>query len=302
MPKSIPNLFIVGAPKCGTTSMFDFLVQHKEVAYGIHKEPHFFNEDHPEYRHATNLEHYLSFFDQEQSCRYVLDASTNYFYSRAAISGILRFNDRSKIMVMLRNPIDLVVSLHSHFLFKQSETIEKLEQAWESGALRERAPEFVKKHPYPGHLSYQEAGQLGKYYLQILEVVPREQLLTVFFDDIVATPKEVIKSVCEFLELDFGPDPQFLKSNQKQNVYSRRLNKWMFYPPPWLKKLKSRLKHNLPECWVQRIDIRKLVSSKRPNPRRIDDAFRKRLANFFREDVDLLSQLTRRNLDAWLEG
>ncbi len=281
--------------------MFDFLVQHDEVEFGAHKEPHYFNDDHEEYRHAKRLDDYLQFFNHSKRGRYMVDASTNYIYSSTAVKNILEFDPTAKLIVMLRNPVDLVVSLHSHFLFKQSETLENLEAAWQAGNLRDRAPEFVKKHPYPGHLCYREAGLLGKHYARLIDVVPERQLLTVFFDDIVDVPQDVIGRLGEFLEMDFGKEPQFAKSNQKQQVYSSRLNQLVFYPPPWLRAIKNSVKSVLPKKLIQSIDIRSLISSKKKEPReQISASLKSQMKEYFREDVQRLSEMTKRNLDAWL--
>ena len=56
-----PNLFILGAPKCGTTSIAYYLNQHPEIFVSPYKEPHYFNLD-SEYRFTFSEKQYLENF------------------------------------------------------------------------------------------------------------------------------------------------------------------------------------------------------------------------------------------------
>ena len=81
-----PNLFIVGAPKCGTTFMYDYLRQHPEIFMSSQKEPHFFGKDLT--RHGTlyalRFNEYMSLFENANAEKIVGEASTFYLYSRSA--------------------------------------------------------------------------------------------------------------------------------------------------------------------------------------------------------------------------
>src|SRR6476620_1237476 len=118
-----PNLFILGAPKCGTTSMAYYLSQHPEIFVSPYKEPHYFNLD-SEYRFTFSEKQYLENFKNATSFhKYLVDASVWYLYSKVAVDEILKYNPESKFIVMLRNPVDMFYSLHQQLLFSGIENI-----------------------------------------------------------------------------------------------------------------------------------------------------------------------------------
>ena len=88
----IPNFFLIGAPKCGTTSLSLYLKEHPEVFISEPKEPHFFSDD-INNGGIKDLTGYLDCFKGAQvECGIIGDASTLYLYSKNAIQNILKFN------------------------------------------------------------------------------------------------------------------------------------------------------------------------------------------------------------------
>jgi len=65
MKVNSPNFFIVGAPKCGTTALSEYLRSHPNVFMSFPKEPHYFAEDMVSYRYCTTLPEYLKIFDEQ---------------------------------------------------------------------------------------------------------------------------------------------------------------------------------------------------------------------------------------------
>src|SRR3972149_11450918 len=109
----IPNFFIVGAPKCGTTAMYTYLKQHPEVFMSDLKELHFFGTDHHRINYTPyTKEQYLSFFDGAGDKRRIGEASTSYLYSERAAVEIKEFNPFARIIIMLRNPVDVMYAYH----------------------------------------------------------------------------------------------------------------------------------------------------------------------------------------------
>ena len=108
----IPNFFIVGAPKCGTTALCEYLKYHPNVFMSTPKEPHYFAEDFERYRHVKTEDKYLALFgDCNDRHLMIGEASVFYLRSTRAVSLIRDFNPDAKIIVMLRNPVDMVYSL-----------------------------------------------------------------------------------------------------------------------------------------------------------------------------------------------
>jgi len=297
----LPNLFIIGAPKCGTTSLHDYLASQPGFSAGIHKEPHFFNHDHPEYRHAKTLEQYLGFYnDCHGSPPYVLDSSTNYIYSKTAIDAILQFNPAAKFIVLLRDPVSLVRSLHQHLVFRQIETEPVLATAWQLGPVRDRAPDFVKRHPYPGHLEYKRAGQLGHHLAAAMQRLGSDQLLTLFLEDLKASPKATIQQLAAFLGTELKREASFKHRNAAKSSRYPKLNRLTLFPGPLMKAVKSTAKRVIPQRIRQRVDWYAMISAN-SEPQSIPAELERAMREFFREDIGLIAELTQRDLHHWLK-
>ena len=124
-----PNLFIVGAPKCGTTFLYHYLKKHPEIFFPKFKEPHFFGSDliRKNGAYDLNLNNYLNLFNSDK--KIIGEASTFYIFSKNAAKEIHAFNPDAKIIIMLRNLIDLTYSMHSQFVFSGDETIENFKES-----------------------------------------------------------------------------------------------------------------------------------------------------------------------------
>jgi len=126
MKKTIrkPDFFIVGAPKCGTTAMAYYLEQHPDIFMPAAKDSHFWGSDisllhrinQPPDLFRVDEKTYLSWFWGREEKR-VGEASILYLYSKKAAIEINRFNPSADIIVMLRNPVDMIRSLHNHCVF-----------------------------------------------------------------------------------------------------------------------------------------------------------------------------------------
>src|SRR6056297_204893 len=95
-----PNFFIIGAPKCGTTSMARYLGEHPDIFFSDPKEPNFFNTDFSEkIRITTEIKEYLKLFQGADKYRRVGEGTVWYFFSKEAILYILKFNPEAKFIL-----------------------------------------------------------------------------------------------------------------------------------------------------------------------------------------------------------
>jgi len=122
-----PNLFIVGAAKCGTTSLYHYLSQHPGVFMSHIKEPHHFSDLRPDaevasfYRSVDDPEDYLRLFEGAGACDVIGEASTSYFTDARAAERIRQFNPDARIIIMLRDPVERA---YSHYLNNVREGLE----------------------------------------------------------------------------------------------------------------------------------------------------------------------------------
>ncbi len=139
-----PDFFIVGAPKCGTTAMTDYLGQHPEIGMCAQKETqHFATDLYPRFeirsRHEwLTQDEYMKLFEGAQNRKRLGEASVWYLYSSAAPREINEFSPAADIIVMLRNPLQALPSLHSQFVFMGIEPVEDFERALDLDEERER--------------------------------------------------------------------------------------------------------------------------------------------------------------------
>jgi sulfotransferase family protein len=124
-----PNFFILGAPKCGTTSLARWLGDHPNIFMAPQKEPHFFNTD--DRRGVATLVEYEDLFRNAQREHVAVgEASVWYLSSSQAVRNILQYNPNARFIVMVRNPIEMAPALHGEMLISGLECIKDFSRAW----------------------------------------------------------------------------------------------------------------------------------------------------------------------------
>src|SRR5829696_5300628 len=126
----IPNLFIVGAPKCGTTAWVEYLRTHPDIFFPNTKEDCFFALDLPGFRFIQTEAEYSKLFAGSHGARVIGEASAMYLFSNAAADAIRNYNPDAKILIFLREQEEFLPSLHNQFLREFSEEIEDFETVW----------------------------------------------------------------------------------------------------------------------------------------------------------------------------
>src|SRR5688572_16981668 len=192
MPR--PNFFIIGAPKSGTTSLDAWLSEHPNVYMSPVKEPHYFAE-HRAKRNATTLEEYLALFDKADPGVHTIigEGSTSTLHSPGAMERVRAFDPNAKIVIMVRDPVELVSSMYSHARFRGVEDAATLREGWEKSPLRSQGQALPKtlKVGDPVQLTYQDFGRLGKHVGRAFEIFPRENVHVIVFDDLKADARKV---------------------------------------------------------------------------------------------------------------
>src|SRR3954462_2607244 len=97
-----PNLFIVGAPKCGTTAWVEYLRTHPDIFFPNSKEDCFFALDLPKFRFIHSEAEYSRLFAGSGDAKYVGEASAMYLFSKAAPNAMRDYNAAAKILIFLR--------------------------------------------------------------------------------------------------------------------------------------------------------------------------------------------------------
>jgi hypothetical protein len=291
MPRK-PNFFIIGAPKCGTTSLWTWLVSHPNIFVPPEKEPHYFNTDDAR-RGVTSLEQFEALFrDVREEHVAVGEASVWYLSSRSAVRNILQYQPNARFIVIVRNPIEMAPALHGQMLLAGLENVLDFSEAWhlqESRRRGERLPAFTWAQR---RLLYGEACSLGAQVERLLSMAPSHQVLTLILDDVRADPRREYLRVLDFLRV---PDDGRLDFSIHNAAKTLRVPMLRYLYPLVALKRAARIERNL-GLWT-RIQMANQIEQPRTRPSsEIMDVLR----TYFRSDVELLGLLLGRDLSGWL--
>jgi hypothetical protein len=299
-----PNFFIIGAPKCGTSTLINELRWHPEIFVPLAFEPQYFCTDFltPD-NGGLSTETYLNLFkDANDSHLAVGEKSVIYMYSDNAIDNILEFEPNARIIVMLRNPIDLVYSWHSQLHYSFIEDVDDFETAWSLQASRLRGEKIGKYCILPISLQYREIGSLGKYMQRLYAKIPRDRVQLIFMEDFHKDTDRVYAETLDFLGVPFAPRPDKRKLNANKRHRYRALGEVLVHGSQSPLRRPFDRFTRLPG--IRNIPIRYWLSEwnkveyKRPP---LSAEMRQQLIDEFSDDVHLLSELTGRNLEHWLQ-
>ena len=299
-----PNFFIVGAPKCGTTALSEYLRAHSNVFVSWPKEPHYFAENLGSYRRTENYDDYIDLFRAANEKHIAVgEASVWYLYSSVAMRKIYEFNNQAKIIVMLRNPIDFVQSLHFQLLRDSSEDKIEFEIAWRLQSLRREGKEIPSTCLEKSYLQYSQMGRFGEQVERLFGVFPREQVKVILLEDFSRSTRKVYEEILAFLGVPSDGRLEFPRINTRRENKVKWLAKILNtkpFPFDWIenkaKKLLKVIGIREYRFWHKIIDKNtRNVSTKSLTP-----AFRCELIEEFKEDIERLSKLLGRDLKNWI--
>jgi hypothetical protein len=285
-----PDFILVGAPKCGTTALFEFLGQHPKVRLCNIKEPHFFSYigDGKPHWATKSVEDYRQLFDA-RDLRLQGEASTWYLYSPTAAATIKQLLPGVKILAMLRNPIERALS---SYLFR-------LQNGWETcnsfeAAVRAETERIEKGAEWDFH--YLAVGlyhqQLARYY----DLFPADQLMVLFHEDFKKSPNQCLAEVCRFLGIN--ADFNFATSlaiNVTKPPRFPALNRFLVRNRSPISTIRQILPKSV---YRQLTKIKGLNKGTRPTT---SAALKNELREFYQEDIKSLQVLLKRDLSSWLD-
>jgi len=232
-PVPFPDFFVVGFPRCGTTSLCAYLAAHPEICFSKPKEPHYFSKLGG--GGGGDLQRdYLDrcFGHRRPEHRIAGEGSVSTIYSPEAIERILSLQPRARFIAMVRNPLDMLLSYHLRLLFLLEEDEEDLAVAWSLQAARARGERLPRLCTEPRLLQYAEAASHGTWLERLFEAAGKQQCLTVVYDDFSADPLKVYESVLGFLGLEPPAELPVFRRKQRSRGYRSRLLQQLLYKPP----------------------------------------------------------------------
>ena len=206
--KNVPNLFLIGAPKCGTTALATQLAGHPEIFLGK-KEPRYFDArtffDYEEDWPIKNMQEYLTMFDSELAfeARYRVDASVFNMYSEGSIKDILALNPDAKFIMVLRNPLTAAKSMHRQRLKyvdpRMREVSTSFEDCWRILEKRKVGVGFPDGCRNKFLFRYDLLYSYEKYIPFISKLVDKKNIIYISYDDFLKAPATVYDRICHFL-------------------------------------------------------------------------------------------------------
>ena len=297
-----PNLFIAGAPKCGTTALYDYLRHHDNICLSWPtKEPHYFLLDFPGLRGVKSMAEYLSLWDRCTVKHLALgEASVWYLFSEIALELIREFSNDAKIIVMLRNPVELVQSMHNQNLYSFYEDERDFEKAWRLQPMRSKGLRIPHMAREPLLLQYTRVAKLGDQMERLLTIFPDHQVKAVLFDDFVADTRYVYEDVLSFLGVPSDGRIRFPVINESKTHRSYAVSKTLMKRPEWMSVARDRICDKLGITYTGVGTLILNINTKSFKRRPISESFRRELIGEFEDDIKKLGRIIGRDLSHWL--
>ncbi|WP_174614758.1 sulfotransferase family protein [Virgibacillus ihumii] len=294
----VPNLFIVGAAKAATTSVYKYLRNHDEVFFPDHKEPNYLSRDYKQFPHQgpgdlvsdkecidDEVEYFNLFKNRNE--KIIGEASVDYLYYYKTADKIFELNNEAKIVICLRNPMDRAFSAYWHLVSDGRETLSFEE------ALNKEDERINNNFEYIWHYK-----TTGLYYEQVkyyIEKFGQENVYLLVYEDFAQDPHYYINDVLEFLNLNklvgeanyHRNNPSGVPKNKLVNNVVRNQN-----------VLKSLLKRVLPVNFRQ--ELKAKILNKNLTKPDMKSETRKHLLQYYMVDIEKLENLTSLDLKKWL--
>jgi hypothetical protein len=297
MSPILPNFVVVGAPKCGTTSLYYYLRQHPQVFLPQRKELHYFafpflsrliagpGDSSILATSCRTLEEYRNYFTDARDEKAVGDISPSYFhYAEEVAPQIHSTLGEPKIIVMLRDPVQKAFSQYMHLIRDNRETLEF------PAALD--AEEQRIGQGYSAMWRYAESSLFFRRTQRFIEEFGRERVRVVLFDDLARDPAHTVAGVFEFLGVDPAVPVQLDSTFNRSGAPRSRLLASAITRPNPVTRLARRL---LPLSITGK--VRDLLQRANTGEKHdLDAASRDRLRQFFAADTAELETLLQRAL------
>jgi hypothetical protein len=321
-PEDLPPLVcIAGAPRCGTTSLAEFLRAHPQVCFSRIKEPHFFSRfdlselSDDELRPTVVRSYVNRYFRWSGEQSVLAEGSVSYLFAAERMRPLLRLWPNSKFIISLRDPLQLLPSLHRRLLYLGDEIEEDFGKAWRLTSERARGRKIPRTCIDPRLLRYDEMGRLGKHVGDFFEVVGRQRCMIVLHEDLATDPTAVYQRIQQFAGVR-PIDPPEQRHHRASAGYRIGWLQRLLYRPPLVTRAVLR-RASKPSAVLGVRDgkssaigrlargfRRQLVRWNRAPapPIIIPSDVRREICDLLADDVAQLSALIGRDLSHWLDG
>lgn len=293
-----PNFLIIGAQKCGTTSIYHYLNQHPEVFLPSVKEPEYFTfnpektvilENIPKLKKIciTDFNDYIALFQDATTETAIGEASPTYLYGSTTCKRIKEKFPDIKHIAVLRNPTKRAFSHFQHNTNRGIEPINSFEMAISAESKR-------INNGWPLHWHYLENGFYHKHLMNYYKTFPKKNIKIIIFEEFISDPQKSLEEICRFLGVhsDFVFDTN-LKYAISGKPVLKSLN-WLLLKPNFFKR---HLRGVLPVGLTRKLKY--MYSQKLLIKQKIDPSTERNIAKLYKDDINNLSLLLNKDLSIW---
>ena len=293
-----PNFILIGSPKSGTTSVYEYLKQHPDIFLSENKEPKFFsflNHDLNYTGHEKAVsqimsstprtwEEYLKLFDTASTAKIIGEASPIYFHFPGTAENIANKLPEVKLAVILRNPVDRLYADWKHNIRMGWEPIKNFEKALNAWEDRKSLNWF----PY---LDYLPKGMYGSHLQEFLKYFDRSQIHVMFYEDLKKRPNELVKSLFRFLNVadDIIVDTTTVYMKGTPIIANEKVDFWANRFKGFFKRKGISFLTFIPDLFLKSYQI----------PDEMPAKLRKKYTAYFKKDIHLLERLLDKDLSHW---
>ncbi len=282
---NVPNLFIVGPPRSGTTSLIEWLAVHPDIGRPHLKEPMFHAPDLATPQRVADRAVYLAMYDELEDARYYVDATPWYLYSQRAAASIHDMSPDAHILINLRNPVQVLASLHSRHVLVGLEPEPDFATAVFDGRRRDDPAEFRRS------LDYLAVGRFGEQAARFVELFPEGRVHFISVKDMAQRPRERHLELLQALGVEERPLDDYARYNEARTVS----NRWMSWAAARVAgpRHSSRIRRALASRIARRVSV--------PGRAPLDLDVARRITQTLRADIELLQRVSGHDLSGWLE-
>ena len=314
---------VVGAPRCGTTSLACFLEDHPQVRFSRVKEPHFFTQHdlrqtgEDELNRLVETEYLGRYFPPwSAECRLIAEGSVSYLYAPERMETVLRLWPDARFIIGLRDPIEMLPSLHQRLVFNGDETVTDFAEAWALTEERKQGRAIPRSCIDPRALNYDMLARLGTHVGRFFRAVGRERCFVALLDDLISDSETVYRRLMAFLGLPVDGLPDFAPQRPSQGYRIGSLQRLLKRPPVAFRGVLAGEKFRMRIKDLERKDshptLLKTIFAARKRlmswnsvpvaPAPLSEALRRDIRERLADEVAELSELIGRDLSHWLDG
>jgi hypothetical protein len=294
--KRLPDFFIVGQAKSGTTALYEMLRHHPQIYMPDVKEPWFFARDQKSQAfNATpeTFDDYLSLFEAAKPEQRIGEASVSYLWSRTAASRIADVQPDARIIAILREPVDFLHSLHLQLMQMHIETEKDLRKAISLESARRQGSD-IPDSPWPQLLLYSDHTRYVEQLRRYHDLFPPEHVLVLIYDDFRRDNKATVRRVLRFLDVDDMSPIDVKEANPSVRVRSQYVNRLLYAVTMGQGLVPRAIKASVKACAPRKVRHRALETTYRHvvygEPQPPDELLVDELRHRFRPEVVSLSE------------